>query len=81
MDNGKDRVFMLIVTEHGVQWTIITSRDASDEFISQWRTKDCMDLMNLIEISGVLDHRDANEIRFVFLKGCIDCVEILEIKV
>ena len=73
--NSQDRVSLNIEVK-GSQHAIITSREAANEFREQVKTGG-----ELIEVAGVIDHRDANTVELTVRREDISWVSILEIKV
>ena len=60
-----------------IAYTLITSQGQVDEFLVAW---ECADGGKLLEISGVSDHWDANNVRYVLEKDAITGVMVQEIK-
>jgi hypothetical protein len=57
-------------------WTLIVSRDRAMDFIEQWRTSDGK---TVLEISGVIDHRDANVATYYLDKSLITGIMVQDI--
>lgn len=58
--------------------TIITSATLANDFINAWQETNGDQVLS---ISGVCDHRDANNVEYHIRKESIDAIRILEIKV
>ena len=65
------------IRQDSVAWILVTSQSQADEFIESWKRADGD---KLLEISGVYDHRDANNVRYVLEKDAITGVMVQEIK-
>jgi hypothetical protein len=73
---SEERVYVEIRT-CDTAWSIITSRELAEEFIEEWKTSDGE---KILEISGVCDHRDANQIEVHIEKEAIVGVYVQELK-
>ena len=60
-----------------IAYTLVTSQYQADEFFEAWKRADGA---ALLEINGVLNHQDANNVRYVLEKAAITGVMVQEIK-
>jgi hypothetical protein len=75
MDNDRDRVCFSVGLGATVQ-EIVVSRAVANEFVEQFKTGG-----EIVEISGVCDHRDANSVELILRREAIDWIVVQEIKV
>ena len=73
---NQDRVFVEIRLGD-IAYMLITSQSQADEFAEARKR---VDGDTILEIRGVTDHRDANNVRYVLEKDAITGVMVQEIK-
>ena len=73
---SEQRVFVSI-NVGDLQWELITSNSQITNFVDSWKQ---VDGEKVLEIKGVLDHRDANEIELYIVKELITgvCVQLIK---
>lgn len=72
-----DRVHVTIQVNE-IQWILVTSRDAANAFLEEWRA---VDDKKILTIHGVLDHRDANVLEYHLPKEDIRGMQIQTIAI
>ena len=60
----------------GTTYALITSEDQIQELIQDWKQQ----APTVCEISGTVDHRDANEITHYIVPSDIEAISVVEIK-
>lgn len=78
MEN-RDRVGLTVGTQNTGTWQLLVSYGKAKAFNDELCDGDLLNTW--IEITGLVDHRDANEVTYVFRKENIECVRIIEVKV
>ena len=75
---NNDRVLFSFILKNESEHSLIVSREKAEEAIETWKN---LELVNIyLEIKGVVDHRDNNEIKFVAALEDIILMYVCEIK-
>ena len=75
MTNKQNETVFISIMSRGAHWELITTRNQINIFVDEWKEGDPI----ILELTGIIDHRDKNEICIRILSEEIVSVCIHEI--